>query len=68
MKTHAFNQSEVLIMGRCKRDSDHMWERFTNVVKELGFTVRVTGGNFLTHEITCDSSDFITVLELTKYN
>ena len=68
MKKHAFNQVEVLMMGRTHGDGDRMWERFTEVVKELGFSVRTTGGNFLTHEITCDSSDFITVLELTKYN
>ena len=45
---------------------DLMWDKFTSTAKELGFKVRVTGGNFLTHEINGDEDDFIAIAELTK--
>ena len=69
MKQHAFNQVEIFMLEPRIGQSfkDHMWDRFTRIAKELGFKVRTTGGNFLTHEINGDEDDFIAIAELAKY-
>ena len=70
MKQHAFNQVEVLMLERRVGETfkARMWNSFTSVAKELGFKVRVTGGNFLTHEINGNQDDFIALQELAKQN
>ena len=69
MKQYAFNQVEIFMLEpRIGQNfKDRMWDKFTNTAKELGFKVRVTGGNFLTHEINGNKDDFIAIAELTKY-
>lgn len=64
MKRHSFNQSQVLILGLSKREKDAKWAKFKAISEEFGYEVRVTGGNFLTHEITCTEEEFETILEL----
>ena len=69
MKKHAFNQIEVLMLERRigKTFKDRAWDIFINITQDIGFKVRVTGGNFLTHEINGgDIDDFESLLELTK--
>ena len=70
MKQHAFNQVEVLMLERRIGDTfkNRMWDSFTSVAKELGFKVRVTGGNFLTHDIDGGHDDFVALQELAKQN
>ena len=43
--TIAFNQQDVP-------------PQFFDVARQLGYAVRVTGGNFRTHEIVCSEADF----------
>jgi hypothetical protein len=64
MKQHAFNQAEILVMKFCKRDQDVIWSEFISIMSDLDFTVRVTGGNFLTHEVNGSQEDFDTIIEL----
>jgi len=68
MKQYAFNQTQIFMLERRigQNFKDLMWDKFTSTAKELGFKVRVTGGNFLTHEINGDEDDFIAIAELTK--
>lgn len=68
MKQYAFNQTEIFMLERRigQNFKDLMWDKFTGTAKELGFKVRVTGGNFLTHEINGDKNDFIAIAELAK--
>jgi hypothetical protein len=61
---HAFNQCEVLTMRFCKRDQDEIWKQFEDLAEAFDFKVRVTGGAFLTHEITCTAGEFQTMLEV----
>ena len=69
-KRHAFNQAEVFMLSTRVGQyyKDQTWDRFVSIANDFGFKVRVTGGNFLTHEVDCDGEDFIALLELTKYN
>ena len=39
---HSFNQVEVLMIGRCKRDQDAIWNKFINTAKELGYIKSVS--------------------------
>jgi hypothetical protein len=66
MKRTNFNQAEVLLLKFCKRDQDRIWVKFIEVSSSLGFKVRTTGGNYITHEIDCSYDDFKVILELTK--
>ena len=69
MKRHSFAEVEVLMIERAigKRFKDLCWKRFTEAVKEFGGSVRVTGGNFLTHEVVgLDEEDFSFILEYIK--
>ncbi len=42
------------------------WDSFSLVADQLGFSVRATGGTFLTHEICCSYGDYLIVLELSN--
>lgn len=64
MKQHAFNQAEILVMKFCKRDQDIIWSKFVKICDALELEVRVTGGNFMTHEINGSGEDFSVILEL----
>lgn len=68
MKQYAFNQAEFLMLERRSGGvfKARMWDRFISIASELGFTVRVTGGNFLTHEIDGNNDDFVALQELAK--
>ena len=67
MKKHSFNQAEVLILGRSEREKNIAWGAFVRICEELGFAIRVTGGNFFTHEFLYGTEeDFDQVLMLTK--
>ena len=68
MKRHAFGQEEVLSNGRTERQKDIMWSKFTALCKYFGYSIRITGGNFLTHEIDCGKKDFDALLNLYKLN
>ena len=62
---HAFSSKDITEGGWSTEIKNKMWERFVVTSKDLGFRVRVTGGNFLTHDIDCSKEDFDTVIELT---
>lgn len=65
MKKYSFNEAEVLILGRSERDKNIAWGSFVRISEELGFAIRVTGGNFLTHEFIYGTErDFNQVLLL----
>lgn len=67
MKQHSFNQTEVLMLEkRVGREYKiDMWDKFKKICEDLDLKVRVTGGNFLTHDINTDEDDFNTILQLT---
>jgi hypothetical protein len=66
MKRHSFN-SEVVLRGiRGDVTRKHSFNRFLDLSKQLGYTVRVTGGVFLTHEIDCTEEDFQIILDLYR--
>ena len=50
-----------------QKGKDEKWQEFTEACKILGFEVRVTGGNFLTHEIDCGEGEFNTILEIVAW-
>lgn len=69
MKKHSFNETEVLLLERCigKTSKDAMWKLFTESVKDFGGSVKVTGSNFLTHEVIgLDEEYFNFVLEFIR--
>lgn len=67
MKKHRFNESEVLMLGRTERKKSIAWGSFVRICEELGFSIRATNGNFLTHEFLYGTEeDFKEVLLLTK--
>jgi hypothetical protein len=51
----AFNQNDI-----------KNWDRFASVANALGFSIRVTGGLFNTHEIDASPADFAAVVELAS--
>ena len=61
-KKHAFNQ-EVIIGPFA---NDDKWVKFKSICSQLGFTVRVTGGVFLTHELNGTIKDFEIILDLVN--
>ena len=65
MINHVFSESEVLIQGFSKIEKDAKWHKFMSICRQMDFTVKVTGGNFLTHSIDCSIIDFLALLELT---
>jgi len=65
-KRYAFSQAEVLMLGLNIISQRVVWSIFSDLAKTFGYKVRVTGGTFLTHEITCDHDDFHALLCLTK--
>lgn len=64
MKRHSFDQSEILKAGHSKSEQDRLWSRFQSICSELGVQCRVTGGNFITHEVDCSEDDFRALIEL----
>tara|TARA_R110000851_G_scaffold236513_1_gene389199 strand:- start:4606 stop:4815 length:210 start_codon:yes stop_codon:yes gene_type:complete len=67
MKKHSFNQDEVLILGISNTRKNQAWKLFIDISNELGFSVQVSGGNFLTHTFLGGSEDdFNQVLLLTS--
>ena len=64
MKQHAFAQELINGTNGNFFVKESKWQKFKLVCFELGFNVRVTGGNFLTHEINGSKEDFETILEL----
>lgn len=60
---HAFSQDEISKHIDIAI-ADRQWEHFINVVETLGYSVKITGGNFLTHQINCSSQDYQIILEL----
>jgi len=67
MNRHAFEQELVCSTAPNKFARYDSWSKFMKIYQELGFTVRVTGGNSLTHEIDGTKEDFETILDLMKY-
>lgn len=39
-------------------------DKFLKVASDLGYKVRTTGGNFITHEISCNYRDFNIIIDL----
>ena len=68
MKQHSFDQAEVLMLSRRtgRESKQDKWDLFIDAATELGIKVRVTGGNFLTHEVNADEEDFNVLLEITE--
>jgi hypothetical protein len=68
MKKHSFNQCEVLMLSHRigEKFKNEKWQEFTEAATVLGFRVRVTGGNFSTHEIDASEEDFNVILELVS--
>lgn len=65
MKRHAFNQAEII------GDVDHAasqrdWDLFKHAANTLDFKITVTGGAYLTHEITCSQEDYEITKQLAK--
>ena len=63
-KQHAFAQCLITKGARTEVQANYKWSSFRGICDELGFNVRVTGGNFLTHEIDGSNDDFEAILEL----
>lgn len=63
MKRHNFNQDEIYKSVHTSRQEEQ-FRRFVKIVNELGYTIRVTGGAFLTHEINTTEEEFNIILEL----
>lgn len=55
--------SQDLICGG-KRFPDRLWKEFVSLCEELGYKVRVTGGNDLTHEVNCTQEELNVIFEL----
>ncbi len=70
MKKHSFNQEQIEKLskrgGFTAFRKMSTWNSFIGVTTALQYKVRVTGGNFLTHEISCSEEEFEIVLELTR--
>jgi hypothetical protein len=64
MKQHAFNQEEVLMLGRTKQQKEAAWGQFSRICNTFDISVRVTGGLLLTHQVDCGEDDFNALLEL----
>jgi hypothetical protein len=62
MKRHAFDQQEIIGAS----NNNDKWVKFKKITDALGFTVRVTGGVYLTHELSGTKKDFEIVLELVN--
>jgi len=61
-KRHAFGQQEVTGAS----NSNDKWDKFKRITDTLGFTVRVTGGAYLTHELSGTKKDFEIILDLVN--
>ena len=61
-KRHAFDQQEII--GPLANHGK--WVKFKKITDTLGFTVRVTGGVYLTHELSGTKKDFEIILELVN--
>lgn len=69
MKTHMFNEAEVLMLERtCGiRRKQEKWKEFLEVVRDLGGEVKLTGARFLTHKlIGLDEEDFKFIQDFIK--
>ncbi|HHZ71435.1 MAG TPA: hypothetical protein EYN54_14425 [Methylococcaceae bacterium] len=66
-KQHAFEQETITGIGGNWFSKESKWNKFKGVCFELGYEVRVTGGNFLTHEINASREDFDVILDLMKH-
>jgi len=62
-KKHLFSKLEITGTSRF---NNQQWNIFNEHVKCLGFIVKVTNGNFLTHEINTTKENFEIILELIK--
>lgn len=65
MKKHTFNQEEILSTVHHSRQWER-WAKFTKVVNELGYSIRVTGGNYLTHEINTTEEEFEVIKDIVR--
>jgi hypothetical protein len=65
-KQHTFKQEDITSESGSFFTQEARWQRFKRVCDELGYSIRVTGGAFLTHEIDGSKEDFETILELCK--
>ena len=61
-KRYIFNQ--IAVTG--DSNATRKWVKFKKICGELGFTVRVTGGVFLTHELNGTEKDFEIILKLVN--
>jgi len=41
-----------------EQDKIRNFDRVLKIAKELGYKVRITGGNFITHEINCSLAEY----------
>ena len=62
MKRHTFSQ-DTIIGNVNPFNQERIWTTFAKTVSELGYKIRVIGGNFLTHDITCTEEEFNFILE-----
>ncbi len=65
-KKHAFEQEVVTGTAGNWFSKESKWQKFKRACDELGYVVRVTGGNFLTHEINTSKEDFEVIIDLVK--
>ena len=63
---HAFEQETITGIGGNWFAKESKWQKFKRVCDELGYVIRVAGGNFLTHEINTSREDFDVILDLIK--
>jgi hypothetical protein len=64
MKKFRFGDQLVLRSPRNKNAIDFRWTEFSGLVREMGGTLKETGGVFITHEVSgIDDSDVYFILD-----
>lgn len=69
MKHHNFAEVEVFMVETRigKNFKDRAFKKFTEIAKDLGFSVKQTKGNFTTHKLVNGNiEDFNVLLNLTR--
>lgn len=61
---HTFEQNVITGCSGNWFAKESRWQRFKRVCNDLGYSIKVTGGTFLTHEINGSKEDFEVILDL----
>ena len=63
---YAFRQEDIIPKNTSEEEGNLIWDRFYLTAKLLGFNVRVTGNNDLSHDILGTKDDFDTIKSLSE--